>query len=187
VVLPTDTVYGIGCRADDDETVRRLFAAKGRPDEKALPVLVPGAAGLTAVCADVSPEFLALAARFWPGPLTIVVRKTSGLSGLVTGAGATVGVRVPDCLVARQVLAACPFPVAVSSANLSGEAAAQHADDLPVGLRQRVDLILDAGPCPGGRPSTVLDLTTSPARVLRTGPVTAAELQNVLGREVVEA
>lgn len=185
VVMPTDTVYGLGCRADDVKAVRRLFAAKGRDTEKALPVLVADADGLSSVCA-VTPELRRLAAALWPGPLTVVVAKRDALPDLVTGGKPTVGVRVPDCAPTRALLARCAFPVAVTSANLSGAAPATEIDGLAPELRRQVAVVLDGGRCPGLTPSTVLDLTAQPPRLLRAGPVSAAALAQALGETVLD-
>jgi L-threonylcarbamoyladenylate synthase len=185
VVLPTDTVYGIACRADSETAVTALYAAKGRAAEKALPVLIADAGQLPQVCDVRVPAAVVLAERFWPGPLTLVLRKSRAIPDLVTGGKPTVGVRVPDCAITRRLLAAGGFVVAVTSANLSGEAPALRVDDLSPLLLSRVGLVLDAGPCPGGVASTVLDMTSDPPRVLRPGPVTQEELQAALGRLVV--
>lgn len=187
VVLPTETVYGLACRADSEEAVAALYAAKNRPEEKALPVLVADRKGLGRVCADVTPELARLAAAFWPGPLTIVVARSAAICDLATGGLPTVGVRVPDSDVTRAVLQACAFPVAVTSANLSGEAPAVAVAEMPDELLGRVAVVLDAGPCPGATPSTVLDLASDEPRILRAGPVTAEQLGQVLGRVVADA
>lgn len=172
IVLPTDTVYGLACRADDDDAVRRLYAAKHRPLTKALPLLLAESRALDKVATEISPQARRLAARFWPGPLTLVVRKTAVVSALVTAGQPTVGVRVPGLDLTRALLACCPFAVAVTSANLSEEDPACAIDTLPASLLAHVALVLDAGPCPGSVPSTVVDATVSPLRVLREGPIT---------------
>jgi L-threonylcarbamoyladenylate synthase len=181
VVLPTDTVYGLACRADDEAAVRRLFAVKRRSQEKALPLLLPEAGALTEVAAEVSAAARKLAEVFWPGPLTLVVRKAPLIPALVTGGRDTVGVRVPDLPLTQAILASCDFPVAVTSANLADQSPATAVAELPEALRQRVALIVDAGRCPGQRASTVLDVSVAPPVVLREGPVTAEQIAKALG------
>ena len=172
IVFPTDTVYGIACRADDARAVERLFAAKRRPLNKPLPLLLPQAEALAEVATDLDAEIWSLARRFWPGPLTLVVRKAASVSDLVTAGQPTVGVRVPDMTLTRAILDRCPFPVATTSANLSDEDPACAVDELPRELLSAVSLVVDAGRCPGMTPSTVVDMTVRPAKVLRAGPVT---------------
>lgn len=180
VIMPTDTVYGLACRADDDEAVRRLFAAKRRALDKPLPLLVAEAETLKAVASELTEAARRLAKAFWPGPLTIVVRKSAVVSDLVTGGQATVGVRVPDLPVARAVLAGCQFPVAATSANVSEEPPAVAVGELSPELIAAVAVILDGGRCPGEVPSTVVEATIDPPRILRQGPITAADIERIL-------
>ncbi len=181
VILPTETVYGLACRADDDAALQRLIEAKGRSAEKALPIVLPHLGALLQV-AHVTTEAQHLAAAFMPGPLTLVLRSLPGVSSLVTGGRDTVGVRVPDLPLTRAILAACDFPVVATSANLAGEAPATTVDALSPGLREAVALIVDGGPCRGGEASTVVDLTVQPPAVLRAGPVSEEDIRAALGR-----
>lgn len=182
VVLPTETVYGLACRADDEAALRRLMDVKRRAAEKALALLLPDAARLADV-ADVSPAAQRLAAAFMPGPITLVLRKLPAVSPLVTGGRETVGVRVPDLPLARAILAACAFPVVATSANLAGETPATSVPDLPEELREAVDLIVDGGPCRGGQASTVVDVTVEPPAILRAGPITAEDVRRALSQQ----
>jgi L-threonylcarbamoyladenylate synthase len=172
VAFPTDTVYGIAANATDPEAVRRLFAAKGRPSDKPLPILLADGDDLDRV-ADPIPAAARLLARCWPGPLTLVVPLAphAGLCPEVTAGLDTIGVRVPDHDLARAVLRAAEFPVAVTSANLSGEREAMAAAEVADALGESVSLILDGGRCSGGVPSTVVDVTVSPPAVLREGAI----------------
>jgi L-threonylcarbamoyladenylate synthase len=180
LIFPTDTVYGLGARADREEPVRRVYAAKGRPGELALPILVGSVEGARRV-AQWSEAAQRLAEEFWPGPLTLVLEhRLSRLCPLVTGGRETVGVRRPDCEALRDWLEACDFPLAVTSANRSGEPPAVHPAQLPPELLAAADLLLDGGPAPGGVPSTVVDLTCTPPRVLRPGPVSEQDLRAAL-------
>ena len=182
-VFPTDTVYGIATLAQDEKAVGRLFAAKGRDFRAALPVMVAALDNLTSVALPL-PGLDTLAERFWPGPLTIVLPKTPSLPPLVTGGGNTVGVRIPDHPFVLELLRTVGLPLAVTSANLSGQPPAMTALEALAQLDGRVHLIVDGGRAPGGVPSTVIDLTTRPPRVLRAGPIPAADLSAALGQQV---
>jgi L-threonylcarbamoyladenylate synthase len=179
VAFPTDTVYGVGARAFDGAAVERLYEAKDRPAEKAIPVLLGEAADLEKVAARVPPMALTLAARFWPGPLTIVVPKHPALPEAVS-AGATVGVRIPDHPLARALLRAAG-PLAVTSANRSGWPAPSVADEVLAQLGGRIELILDGGRTPGGAPSTVVDCTGAEPKILRAGPIGSEAIFACLG------
>ncbi|KAF0107046.1 MAG: tRNA threonylcarbamoyladenosine biosynthesis protein [Anaerolineaceae bacterium] len=181
VAFPTDTVYGVGALAFDAAAVESIYAVKDRPNEKAIPVLLGSADDLTKVAAEVPPMALALAARFWPGPLTLVVPKRPSLPEAVSAA-ATVGVRVPGHAAARRLLQAAG-PMAVTSANRSGQPSPSSASEVLAQLGGRIALILDGGKTPGGVPSTVVDCVGAEPKILREGPVTQAEIQRVLGLE----
>ncbi len=176
VVFPTDTVYGIAAVATDAAAAAALFAAKLRPSHVALPVMVAETQQVQ-IIAQPTPRFWDLARRFWPGPLTLVLPKTPVLPDVVTAGLSTVGVRIPDHAVALALLRAVAAPLAVTSANLSGQAPAIDASAALQQLRGRVACIIDDGPAPGGQPSTVLDLSQSPAVILRPGPISAEALQ----------
>lgn len=180
VVFPTDTVYGIACLAESEEAVRGLYEAKGRDFRAALPVMVASTALIEQVARPI-PGLDRLAEWFWPGPLTIVLPKQPWLSSLVTAGGDTVGVRIPDHPLALDILRRIDCPLAVSSANRSGQPPARSAAEALAQLNGRVDLVLEGGEAPGGQASTVLDLTASPPAVLREGPVPADRLWDCLG------
>ena len=178
VAFPTDTVYGVGALAFDEKAVESIYAAKDRPVEKAIPILIGGPEDLGKVTAEVPPIAAKLAARFWPGPLTLVIPKHPNLPEVVS-ASPTVGVRVPDHPVARALLRAAG-PMAVTSANISGGDSPKNAEEVSRQLNGRIPLILDGGETPGGVPSTVVNcLGTEPA-ILREGPVTLEDIQFVL-------
>ena len=176
LIFPTDTVYGLAARADSPEAVQALFDVKQRPAHLALPVLVGDRQGLERVVASWPPVAEALASAFWPGPLTLVLPRRPDLAPRVTGGRDSVGVRLPDHPALASWLAACPFPLAVTSANRSGEPEAATLAEIPAELRSAVALIVDGGPCPGGQPSTGVDLTGDAPRVLRPGPITEAQI-----------
>ena len=180
VAFPTDTVYGVGALAFSAEAVQRLYEVKGRSAEKAIAVLVAREADLARVAARLTPSARALALRYWPGPLTLVVPKHPDLPEAVS-ALPTVGVRQPDHAVA-QALLALTGPLAVTSANLSGQVSATTAEAVWAQLAGRIDLLLDGGPTPGGVASTVIDCTAEPPVILRPGPIGAAEIEAALQR-----
>jgi L-threonylcarbamoyladenylate synthase len=177
VVFPTDTVYGVGAIAWDEPAVAQLYTAKLRPGDKAIPILLADPTDLPLVAADLPPAVLRIAERFWPGALTLVVPRHPRVPDEVTAGGNTVAVRVPDHDMTRALIRAAGAPLAATSANLSGLPSPATAAEVASQLWGRVGLILDGGPCPGGVPSTVLDLTGPAPRVLRPGPVT---LQDIL-------
>lgn len=182
VALPTDTVYGVGALAFDAQAVERIYEAKNRPNEKAIPILLGDVEDLIKVAASVPEMGLVLAGRFWPGPLTLVLPKhpslPEGISNLPT-----VGVRVPDHAVARALLQAAG-PMAVTSANLSGLPSTTLAGEVHTQLGGRIPLILDGGRTPGGIPSTVVDCTGAEPKILRQGPISRDEIIKALGLEV---
>jgi L-threonylcarbamoyladenylate synthase len=174
VAFPTDTVYGLGCRVFDGQGVQSIYNAKDRPVEKAIPVLLGDPEDLEKVAINIPISARRLAARFWPGPLTILVPKKSELPEAVS-ATKTVGVRMPDHSVARSLLRAAG-PMAVTSANMSGQVSSSTAEDVLAQLNGRIPLIIDGGKTPGGMPSTVVDCNGEKISVLREGPITEVQL-----------
>ena len=183
VAFPTETVYGLGAVATSDRAVAAIFAAKGRPRFNPLIVHVTDAGAARAV-SQWNDAAERLAARFWPGALTLVLPRSEAcpLSLLVSAGGDTVGLRVPAHPVAQALLAATVLPVAAPSANPAGRVSPTTADHAEAGLGARIDLIVDGGPCPIGLESTVLDLTCAPPRLLRPGGITREQLEAVIGR-----
>jgi len=178
VAFPTDTVYGVGALAFDDEAVQSIYMAKDRPIEKAIPVLIGDMEDLDKIAIDIPNMAKKLASRFWPGPLTILIPKKPSLPKAVS-ATAAVGVRVPDHEIARALLRAAG-PMAVTSANVSGQASPTTAEQVFAQLGGRIELIIDGGKTPGGVPSTLVDCTGGEIRILRQGPITEEELRSVL-------
>jgi len=178
VALPTDTVYGVGALAFNGKAVESIYAAKDRPVEKAIPVLIGDLGDEEKVGADIPDSARRLATRFWPGPLTILVPKRADLPESVS-ATQTVGVRVPDHEVARVLLRAAG-PMAVTSANISGGQSPVTAEEVYKQLGGRIDLIIDGGKTPGGIPSTLVDCTAASLKVLREGPITLEALLSAL-------
>ena len=182
VAFPTDTVYGVGALAFDEKAIRSIYAAKDRPVEKAIPVLIGDAVDLEKVGTDIPVAAHRLVARFWPGSLTILVPKRADLPEAVS-ATETVGVRVPDHEIARALLRAAG-PMAVTSANISGAQSPVTADEVREQLGGRIPLILDGGRTPGGVPSTLVDCTLAEPKVLREGPIGMEELLSALRDEM---
>lgn len=187
VAFPTETVYGLGANALDAAAVARIFAAKGRPAEDPLIVHLSGLDQLAHVARAVSPLAQALAAAFWPGPLTLVLPKQPAVPSLVTSGLDTVAARVPDHPVAQALLAAAGVPIAAPSANRFGHTSPTTAQHVWHDLHDRIDIILDGGPAPIGVESTVLDVSGSPPCILRPGGVTAEMLAAVVGPVAVLA
>jgi L-threonylcarbamoyladenylate synthase len=177
VAFPTETVYGLGADATSTDAVERIFAAKQRPHSDPLIVHLATAAALPSVAQGAPPLAWALAERFWPGPLTLVLHRAEGIPAVVAAGGPTVGVRVPDHAVARELIARAGVPIAAPSANRFMHTSPTTAAHVLADLDGRVDCVLDAGPCSVGVESTVLDLTRDPPRILRPGSVTFEALR----------
>ena len=188
VVLPTDTVYGVGADAFSPEAVRSLLAAQGRGRDMPPPVLVSAATTLDALAVGVPSYARALVQELWPGPLTLVCRQQSSLQWDLGDTRGTVAVRMPDHEVALELLSRTG-PLAVSSANRSGLPAATDADTAEDMLGDKVQVLLDGGPTPGDLPSTIVDVTGDVGRVLRLGAVPLDRLNEIvspIGAEIVD-
>ena len=171
VGFPTETFYGLGAAGLDAAAVRRVFSVKGRPSSMPLLLLVDSRAMMAAIAPTIPPQAAALMERHWPGPLTLVLRASAVVPTEVTAGTGTVGVRVSAHPVARALVRALGEPITAPSANPTGGAPPVTADEVRAHLDGRIELVLDAGPTPGGAPSTVLDVTVEPPRVLRQGAV----------------
>jgi len=181
VAFPTETVYGLGAHALDPAAVQRIYDAKGRPSVNPIIVHVATADAARALASDWTAVADVLARRFWPGPLTLVVRKRDVVPSIVTADTDTVGLRVPAHPVALALLKAAAIPVAAPSANLSTQLSPTTAQHVERGLGERVDMILDGGPTTVGIESTVVDVTGPVPRVLRPGMLSADEIARVAG------
>ncbi|MBA17961.1 MAG: threonylcarbamoyl-AMP synthase [Sphingomonas sp.] len=182
--VPTETVYGLAADATDSQAVAGIYAAKGRPSFNPLIVHVPDLAAAEAI-AVFDDTARALAARFWPGPLTMVLplRSDAAIASLVTAGLATVAIRMPDHRAMQALLRASGVPLAAPSANASGSISPTRADHVAKSLNGRIPLILDDGPTPGGIESTIVAPSPAP-RLLRPGPITAEEIAILLGQPV---
>jgi L-threonylcarbamoyladenylate synthase len=178
VAFPTDTVYGVGALVGDAQAIAQIYMVKGRGSEKAIPVLLSDPGELEQVAAEVNDAAQRLAARFWPGPLTLVLPKQASLPEELS-AQPSVGVRMPNHPVALALLR-LTGPLAVTSANISGAASPVTAQEVLEQLGGRIPLILDGGHTPGGISSTVVDCTSGEPRILRSGPISLEEILKVL-------
>jgi len=180
VAFPTDTVYGIGAHAFQPEAVAALYAVKGRPTDKAIPVLVAQIEDVARVARAIPPVAWRLAERFWPGGLTLVLACSDRVPAMVTAGGDTVAVRCPDHPIPLALINAVGAPLAATSANLSGQPDPTNARQVVAQLTGRLPLIIDGGECPGGVASTVVDLSVSPPHLLRAGAIAADDLRALL-------
>jgi len=177
IAFPTDTVYGLACDLFNEEAVDRIYRIKARPVYLPLIAMLAEAEQWPRVASALPESARRFMARFWPGPLTIILPAREDIPAVVRGGGTTIGMRIPDHAVARELLRLAARPLATTSANLSGRPAACTAEEAAEQLGDAVDLILDAGPCPGGQASTVVDCTVEPPKILREGPITAEMLK----------
>ena len=185
--IPTETVYGLGANGLDPEAVARIFAAKGRPQDNPLILHIPSADWLERYCLDIPNGAYALARRFWPGPLTMILKRRSVVPDVVTAGLDTVGMRCPAHPVCRAILTAAGVPVAAPSGNTSGRPSPTNMADMLEDMDGKIEGIVDGGPCSVGVESTIVDLTVTPPRLLRPGGVTLEELRDVLGEVAVDA
>lgn len=184
VAVPTETVYGLAANAMDPAAVRRIFAAKGRPSEHPLIVHIDSADKLGKWAVEIPPVAYQLAARFWPGPLTLLLMKAPQVPDAVTAGGETIGLRVPANAVLLALLKDLEFGVAAPSANPHKRLSPTSAAQVLAQLSGRIDAVLDGGDCEIGLESTILDLTGSELRILRAGPITASALSECTGLPV---
>lgn len=176
VAFPTDTLYALGANALDTVAVERVITVKGRHSGKPLSVLVPSVEVGTGLAADLSEGAHTLMETFWPGALTIVVNASPKLPSLLTAASGTIGLRMPAGPVARALLAAFAGPIIGTSANKTGGADPADAKTVQKAIGGQIDLVLDGGRVTLGVPSTVIDCTTQPARILREGAISRIAL-----------
>jgi L-threonylcarbamoyladenylate synthase len=180
IAFPTESYYGLGVLAASAAAVERLFALKRRPADQPVPVVVADRRQLAQVIETIPPVADLLMTRFWPGPLTLVMPARANLPGRLTGGTGKLGVRQPGLPLPAHVAAAAG-PITATSANRSGAMAATTAESVRAAFGEEVDLILDGGPTPGGLPSTVLDVTVEPPRLVRGGRITEEQLLAVCG------
>ncbi len=171
LAIPTDTLYGLAADVFSPPAIDRVFAVKGRPKDLALPVLVDGWEQVKTVAKNLPPRAQALADRFWPGGLTLVVEKADGLPDQLTAVGSTVAVRMPDHPVPIQLIEGLGSPITGTSANISGGADVLSMAELTEQIGSLVDQVVQAGPEPKGTASTVVDITGENPKLLRQGAI----------------
>jgi L-threonylcarbamoyladenylate synthase len=181
VAFPTETVYGLGADAENESAVRAMFAAKGRPADHPVIVHLAAANMIDDFAAEVPPVARRLAAAFWPGPMTLVLRRSGRVSDLVTGGLGTVGLRVPVHPVASALLVELGGAIAAPSANRFGRVSCTRAEHVIQELGGRVDLIVDGGNCSVGLESTIIDVSGDAPTILRPGAVTAEQVAAACG------
>ena len=185
VAFPTDTVYGLGASANVPQAVERVYMVKKRPPNMALPLLLADISQISEVAEPVPPIVWLLADKFLPGALTIVLPKSKSVSDIITAGGMTVAIRVPAHPVPVALARGSGAPIVGTSANLSGKPSALTADEVKSQFGDEVDLVIDGGRCPGGKASTVVDVTGETPTILREGAVSEEELRGVCGNIVL--
>jgi len=180
IVYPTDTFYGLGADCFSRGALSRVYEIKGRPLSKALPVLVSDAEMARQMAAEIPPAFDSLTAAFWPGPLTLILKAAPRLPAELVGPERTIGIRLPALAWLGELVRAAGFPVVATSANISGENEIDSGEAAVRQFAEKVDLVVDGGKTPGGRPSTVVDLTSGRPVLRREGAIPRAKLQRVI-------
>jgi len=180
-VVPTETVYGLAGNGLDAAVVEKLYEAKGRPANKPISLFVSDMRDAERFCRDIPAAAYALAEKFWPGPLTMVLRRRENVPDILTSGGDTVGVRCPDSALTLALLRECGVPLTGTSANLSGKPNAVTFGEALACFDGAVECAVDGGDCPGGVPSTVIDMTAEPPRILRPGGLPREEIEAVIG------
>ncbi len=184
VAVPTETVYGLAGNGLDESAVEAIYEVKGRPAVKPLSLMVPGAEAMEQYCRDIPEQAYALAERFWPGPLTIVLKAKDLVPEIVRAGGETVGLRCPDHPLTLRLLTEAGVPFAAPSANPSGEPSPKTAEEVGRYFDGQIAAIVDGGPCGLGRESTLLDMSGRPFRVLRQGALPAEEIAAALAERL---
>ena len=180
--IPTDTVYGLAAVFDDEEAVDRVFRIKSRPSGLAVPLLLDDASSVERYVSDAPGSFRALAKTFWPGPLTIVMRKSHLVSDKLTAGRDTVGLRVPDHWLPRYISESLEKAITGTSANLSGSPSLTTTQEVEAQLGDAVDLVIDGGPACGTTASTVVDLSGGTPTILREGSITLEDIEKAIRR-----
>jgi len=179
VAFPTDTVYSLGACVNNTQAVECIYQLKGRPQIKALPILLSDVSQISEVAHPVPEIAWILARRFMPGAITLVLPKLESVSDIVTAGGKTVAVRIPNHPISLALVRGVGTPVVGTSANLSGKPSALTADEVYSQFNDKIDLIIDGGMCPGGKESTIVDVTGEMSVVLREGAISREELEQV--------
>jgi len=180
IIFPTDTYYGLGADCFSKKAVRKIYQVKKRGFSKPLPVLIADVGMARKIAAEIPPLFHSLSAEFWPGPLTLILKAAELLPPELVGPGRTIGIRLPAVLWLRELIRQAGFPLIATSANISGEGEITSAEKVIQIFCHKVDLIVDGGQTPGSLPSTVVDLTSGEAILIREGAIPEAGLKAYL-------
>lgn len=186
VAFPTETVYGLGANALDEEAVKKIFEAKGRPSDNPLIVHIANIEDMNELVEEIPPKAQILMEKVWPGPLTMVLKKSDKIPPIITAGLDTVAIRMPSHSIAKALIEIAKVPVAAPSANLSGKPSPTQANHVIEDLRGKVDIIVSGGNCQVGLESTVVDLTGDTPTILRPGGVTKEQLEDLLGAVQVD-
>lgn len=184
--IPTETVYGLGANGLNEEAVAHIFEAKGRPQDNPLILHIPDASWLERYCKEIPLTAYQLAKAYWPGPMTMILKRKDIVPNAVTAGLDTVGMRCPAHPLCREIIAASGVPVAAPSGNTSGRPSPTTAQHMLEDMDGKINAIVDGGPCSVGVESTIIDLTETPARLLRPGGITLEQLEAVLGEVAVD-
>lgn len=184
VAVPTETVYGLAGSGMDEAAVERIYEVKGRPEVKPLSLMVPGPEAFEKCCIDVPGAARTLAARFWPGPLTIILKARPEIPRIVLAGGDTVGLRCPDHPLTLELLRKCGLPLAAPSANPSGAPSPKTAEQVLGYFDGKIEAVIDGGPCGIGLESTIIDLTRTPYRILRQGALPERDIASALAENM---
>lgn len=186
VAVPTETVYGLAARADDPEAIKKIFSAKGRPQDNPLIVHISDMEMLPLVAEDIPPEVSICAERFWPGPFTLILRRGKNIAPEVSAGLDTVAVRMPSDEIVREIIRSAG-PLAAPSANTSGKPSPTNAARVIEDLDGKIDAVVIGSDCAVGVESTVLSLVTDPPRLLRPGGITEEQLREIFPRLVIDS
>ena len=186
VGIPTETVYGLGANALDPEAVRRIYEAKGRPQDNPLILHITGAQWLPRYCEEIPPIAYVLARKFWPGPLTMILKRKKVVPDVTAAGLDTVAVRCPNHPVTLSIIREAGVPIAAPSANTSGRPSCTSAQDVLEDMDGKIAAVVDGGPCTVGVESTILDLTCQPPRLLRPGGLPVESLERLIGHIEVD-
>ena len=184
IALPTDTFYALGADGLNPEAIKKVYEIKGRDYKKPILLLISDRELLSSLVSEIPSVAEKLISYFWPGPLTIIFKASAEIPLVLMGEGDKIGIRIPDNRVIREISRLLRGPITGTSANLSGKPSPISAKEIISSIGEKVDLILDGGDAPGGKESTIIDVTTIPPRLIRRGKISVEEIEKVIGEIV---
>ncbi|MBE0427012.1 MAG: threonylcarbamoyl-AMP synthase [Nitrospirae bacterium] len=179
IAYPTETFYGLGVKFDIEDSLKRLFEIKKRPEEKAIPLIIGNKELLHTLTSSINNKAMVLINRFWPGPLTLIFSARDNLSDYITAGTCTIAVRIPGESFALQLAKAAGFPITATSANPSGMPPALNVETVTKYFGDKIDLIIDGGHSPGGSPSTIVDVTGDDIKIVREGTIDRKQIATI--------